>query len=164
MALDILISNTKNVNNGATPQTDGNKTSSGNTSTAATKDSKVKQTATSVYVHQIISTSSSIAKQTARYAISQYGDLTGDYIGQRKIDRTLDVASGLASIGSSAIMGGISGGWIGAIVGAGLTTIQMGVSYLQGDYETSKKIAVTNAQANYNAQRIGSILVDGNRG
>ena len=90
--------------------------------------------------------------------------MTGDYIGQRKIDKTLDVAQGLMSIGSSAVMGGVSGGWIGAIVGAGLTTIQMGVGYIRGAYETGKHITVVNDQANYNAQRLGSILVDGNRG
>lgn len=149
MPLDILISNTKNVNNGAT---------------AATKDSNVKQTATSVYVHQLISTGKAIAKQTASLAISQYGDMTGDYIGQRNINRTLDVAQGLASIGTSAVMGAIAGGWVGALVGAGVTTVQMGFSAAQGAFENYKKITIANAQANYNAQRIGSILVDGNRG
>lgn len=160
--MDIIITNKKNIS--STNTSAQGESTSGNTSTAANKNSRVKQTATSIYVHQILATSTSIAKQTASYAVSQYGDMTGDYIGQRKIDKTLDVAQGLMSIGSSAVMGGVSGGWIGAIVGAGLTTIQMGVGYIRGAYETGKHITVVNDQANYNAQRLGSILVDGNRG
>lgn len=161
MALNILISNQNNTTDGTNAQT---KKPAGNTATAATKDSAVKQTATSVYAHQILSMAKSTAKQTAKFAISQYGDMTGDYIGQRKIDRTLSIVEGVVSIGTSGVLGAMSGGLVGAIVGVGLAVAGQVVSYNQASYEYSKRVTVINVQANYNAQRIGLVLIDGNRG
>lgn len=159
--MDIIISNQNNTTGGTNAQA---KKPAGNTATAATKDSAVKQTANSVYAHQILSMAKSTAKQTAKFAISQYGDMTGDYIGQRKIDRTLSIVEGVVSIGTTGVMGAMSGGLVGAIVGVGLAVAGQVVSYNQASYEYSKRVTVINVQANYNAQRIGLVLIDGNRG
>ena len=60
--MDIIITNKKNISSNTSAQAQGESTS-GNTATAATKDSKVKQTATSVFAHQVLSSGSAIAKQ-----------------------------------------------------------------------------------------------------
>lgn len=163
MPLDIYITNTNGSSGQGTP-TNANGTTGGNTATAATRDTSVKQTMTSVYVHRVLSIASNTTKQIVRYAISQYGDFTGDYIGQRKIDTTIEQAETLLSIGSSTVMGALAGGWVGAAFGLISSGVSVGVSAYQASKELEKNITRANNAANYNAQRIGSILVNGNRG
>lgn len=163
MPLDIYITNT-NGNGGQGTPTNANGTTGGNTATAATRDSAVKQTMTSVYVHRTLSIASNTGKTVARYAVSQYGNMTGDYLGQKKIDNTIDYAETLISIGESTVMGFMSKGWVGAIFGAATSIASAGVSAFTSSKELEKNITRANNAANYNAQRIGSILVNGNRG
>lgn len=164
MPLDIYITNTNGNGGGNQGQPNANGTTGGNTATAATRDSAVKQTMTSVYVHRTLSIASNTGKAIARYAISQYGDMTGDYIGQRKIDYAIGVAETVISIGSSTIMGGMAGGIYGAVFGFATSVVSAGVSASTSLKEYEKNVTRANNLANYNAQRIGAILVNGNRG
>lgn len=166
--LDILITNNAG-GRGNTPNANGNPTNQnattgGNTATAATRDTSVKQTMASVYAHRVFSIATSTAKSIARFSISQYGDMTGDYLGQKKIDNAISNAETLISIGSSTIMGAMAGGWVGALFGLATSTISAGVNSWQASVQIEKNITRANNAANYNAQRIGSILVNGNRG
>lgn len=164
MPLDIFITNTNGNGGGNQGQANANGTTGGNTATAATRDSAVKQTMTSVYVHRTLSLAANTGKTIARYAVSQYGDMTGDYMGQRKIDYAIGVAETVISIGSSTIMGGMSGGIPGAVFGFIASTASVGVSAYTASKEYEKNVTRANNLANYNAQRIGSVLVNGNRG
>lgn len=161
MPLDIYITNTNGSGNNQGTSAKG---TGGNTATAATRDTSVKQTMTSVYVHRTLSIASNTGKTVARYAVSQYGDMTGDYLGQKKIDNTIDYAETLISIGESTVMGFMSKGLGGAIFGAATSIASVGVSAFTSSKELEKNITRANNAANYNAQRIGSVLVNGNRG
>lgn len=163
MPLDIYITNTRGNGGQGTPN-NANGTTGGNTATAATRDTSVKQTMTSVYAHRVLSLATNTTKGIAKYAVSQYGDMTGDYIGQRKIETTINIAEGIISIGSTTVMGGMSGGIPGAVFGFIASTVSVGVNAFQASKEFEKNITRANNAANYNAQRIGSVLVNGNRG
>lgn len=156
--LDIVISNRGGAAAGGTGEKPGN------TATAANRDSAVKQTATSVFAHQVLNLAKNSAKTLGKFAASQYGDLTGNYVGQRKIDNALSIAEGVISLGTSIAMGAISGGWIGVGVALVSYATNATIGQIQASIGYSKQISRTNAIANYNSQRLGSILVDGNRG
>lgn len=90
----------------------------------------------------------SAGKKIASYGVSQYGNLTGNTIRQRKIDDTLQVASYIGQIAA--------GGWVGAIaVGVQLTT-----SAINNETATRK----ANQQAELLYQRSGNITLNGGRG
>lgn len=166
--LDILITNNAG-GRGNTPNANGNPTNQpattgGNTATAATRDTSVKQTMASVYVHRVFSIATSTAKSMARFSISQYGDMTGDYLGQKKIDNAISLAETMISIGTTTVMGAMSGGFVGALFGLATSTISAGVNSWQASVQIEKNITRANNAANYNSQRIGSVLVNGNRG
>lgn len=149
--LDILITNNAG-GRGNTPNANGNPTNQpattgGNTATAATRDTSVKQTMTSVYVHRVFSIATSTAKSMARFSISQYGDMTGDYLGQKKIDNAISNAETLISIGSSTIMGAMAGGWVGALFGLATSTINASVSAWQASVQIEKNITRANNAA-----------------
>ena len=158
--LDIIITN--NIGSNAAAAKDENKP--GNAATSATRDSAVKQTATSVYVHQLITTASNTAKTLGKFATTQYGNFTGNYVAQRKIDNALSITEGLISLGSSVVTGAMAGGWIGALVSAVTYATNITIGQIQSSFQYSQQISRTNAIANYNSQRIGSILTNGNRG
>lgn len=162
--LDIVISNRGGAaaSGGGAGATPGEKP--GNTATAANRDSAVKQTATSVFAHRMLDLAKNSAKTLGKFAASQYGDLTGNYVGQRKIDNALSIAEGVISLGSSVVMGGISGGWVGVGVALISYATNATIGQIQASIGYSKQISRTNAIANYNIQRLGAILVDGNRG
>lgn len=164
MPLDIYITNTSQGGGEQGSPKNANGTTGGNTATAATRDTSVKQTMTSVYVHRALSTAASTAKSIAKFSISQYGDMTGDYIGQRKIDNAINFAETLISMGTSTVMGAMAGGFWGGVFAFGASAVNVGVNAYQSSKEMEKNITRANNLANYNAQRIGSVLVNGNRG
>lgn len=87
-------------------------------------------------------------KQLASYAVSQYGNLTGNTIRQRQIDTALNIAG---YIGQIAV-----GGWVGVIAVA----TQLGISAMNNAIETRK----TNLQAEMLLQRSGNATINGGRG
>lgn len=49
-------------------------------------------------------------KQIIGFAVSNYGELTGDYSGQRKIGEAVEIGGLIASVAASPILGGIAVG------------------------------------------------------
>lgn len=119
--------------------------------------------ARTVVVHQLVNTGVNAAKSTFMFAKNNYGNFTGDYLGQQKIDAAFSIASEFVSFGSSIIGGAMVGGPVGALVGATIGLVNQGINYGQAKFNEQMQISRTNAQANYNSQRIGTILVNGNR-
>lgn len=104
------------------------------------------------------------AKQLINFGIAQYGNLTGDYIGQRNIRNVMSVASSLTNIAMGAVMGFKMGGPYGAVVGAGIAlageVANVGMQYQT--YQTD--IKKQNLRADIMRERAGSTLGSGSRG
>lgn len=154
-------------------------TSNGNAGLSATSNEAITPNGTgssrnlvtrSVFAHQLASAGLNALKSTLNYAKSNYGNFTGDYLGQQKIDSVFSTATEAMSFGGSIISGAVSGaafGWVGAavgaVVGAVIGAANTGINYAQATTDQKIRISRVNAQANYNMQRIGSILTNGNR-
>lgn len=124
----------------------------------------------SVFAHQLIGAGIGAAKSVFNYAKANYGNFTGDYLGQTKIDNVFNIASNIISYGSTIASGALSGATFGpvgvvagAAVGAVVGGVQIGITFAQNMVTQSLNMSKANNLANYNSQRIGAILVNGNR-
>lgn len=117
----------------------------------------------SVFAHQLVNAGIGAIKTTFMFAKSNYGNFTGDYLGQQKIDSVFSIATEMFSFGSNLVGGAIVGGPLGFVAGAVISSVNQGMSYGQAKFQENMYFSRANAQANYNAQRIGAILVNGNR-
>ena len=102
-------------------------------------------------------------KQGFNYAKSNYGNFTGDYIAQQKIDNAFSKVSTLASVGGSIAAGAAVGGVPGAVVGAIVSGVSLVSNFIQNEITYNLNLSKANRQANFNSQRIGAILINGNR-
>lgn len=123
----------------------------------------VNQTLKSVGAMKLVNSATSAVKSVINYNLSNYGNLTGDYIGQEKINDTLTMINDLSGIAMGAISGAMVGGVPGAIIGAVAGTINFGVNKATSIMSDYVNIAKTNYVASVNANRLGRILVDGSR-
>ena len=87
-------------------------------------------------------------KRFASYGVSQYGNLTGNTIQQRKIENALNIAGYVGEIAA--------GGWVGAISVAS----QLAISSMNNYIETNK----SNLEAEMLLQRSGNATINGGRG
>lgn len=117
----------------------------------------------SVYANQLATAGINVIKQGINYAKSNYGNFTGDYIGQQKIDNVFSTVNGLLSIGGAVVGGALVGGPVGAAVGAVVSGISIVSNAIQNEITYNLNLSKANRQANFNSQRIGRILTDGNR-
>lgn len=81
---------------------------SAQTEALASKTSKFGSASKTIAIH--------MGKQALSYAMSNYGNLTGDYIGQTRINETLEVA-GLIGMA-------VAGGWVGVTAAVGAVAIK----------------------------------------
>lgn len=89
------------------------------------------------------------------FAVSNYGNITGDLVAQHDIDLTLSVLGETANIVTSFVVGGWVGGLV-AMVGTGLKySTQLGQAKIQQ--------INTNAQINQYRERIGNVISKGGR-
>ena len=89
------------------------------------------------------------------FAVSNYGNITGDSVAQHDIDLTLSVLGETANIVTSFVVGGWVGGLV-AMVGTGLKyCTQLGQAKIQQ--------INTNAQINQYRERIGNVISKGGR-
>lgn len=88
-------------------------------------------------------------KQALQYATSQYGNLTGNAIGQRKINNMIE----LASIGTTLAVGGV-------VVGGIAVATQMALKIANNSIENAR----SNQVADLIYQRSGNITRNGGRG
>lgn len=77
-----------------------------------------------------------MGKQALSYAVSNYGNLTGDYIGQARINETLEVA-GLIGMA-------VAGGWVGVAAAVGSLAIKA----------VNRYVDVKKSEIHSNAMRI----------
>ena len=119
--------------------------------------------ARSVYANQLASAGLNALRNTFNFAKSNYGNFTGDYVGQQKIDNAFSVANTFVSLGSSIFNGAMAGGIPGAVVGAVVGAVSMGVTAWQSGVEYKTSIIKANDSAFFNSQRIGNVLRNGSR-
>ncbi len=124
----------------------------------------------SVFAQRLAQAGIAAAKSTINYYKSNYGNFTGDYLGQQKIDNMFSVVSDLVTLGTSMVSGAAAGsafGPVGAVaglvVGAVVGGINLGTSYYQATTSQALQVNKINIQANYNSCRIGSVLINGSR-
>ncbi|MGM9971551.1 MAG: hypothetical protein ACI35W_04020 [Anaeroplasmataceae bacterium] len=141
----------------------GQGTSNAGQSLTGNRNGETKMMAKSVAAMQLAKVSMNAIKSTFDYAKSNYGNFTGDYLGQQKIDNAFSVASVLTSVGGNIANGAISGGPVGALVAAAVSAIDLGVTAWQNTTTYNQSILKANFSAKFNAQRIGTVLSGGNR-
>lgn len=159
--IDILISTNGNLGNGSSPIDGSSNLSVEEEIIAPKKDSNIL--ARSVYVNQLANAGISTLKNVVNFAKSNYGNFTGDYIGQQKIDNVFGAANTMVSLGGSIVSGAMVGGIPGAVVGAVIGTVNIGVTAWQNNVNYKTSITKTNYASSFNSQRIGVVLTDGNR-
>lgn len=89
------------------------------------------------------------------FAVSNYGNITGDSIAQHNIDVALSVLGETANVITSFVVGGAIGGVV-AMVGTGL-------KYSTQLAQQSIAINNQNAQINQYRERIGNVISKGGR-
>ena len=77
------------------------------TEALAEKTAKMGSTSKAIAIH--------MGRQALSYAVSNYGNLTGDYIGQTRINEGLEVAG---------LIGMAASGWVGAAAAGGSVVIK----------------------------------------
>jgi len=127
-------------------------------------NSSAGQVLQSVYTMQMINAAQNMIKSEFNYQISRYGDTTGDYLGQQKLDLAMQRVSMVTNVGMSIGAGFMVGGPIGAAVGAVVSIGSLALNASQ-EYRTSKlNFAKQNANASFTGSMLGSIISGGNRG
>lgn len=114
-------------------------------------------------VHQLMTNTISMAKNIVQDSISMHGDLTGDYMGQTKMENTYKIISGVASFGTGLAAGAMVGGVPGFVVAAVVQTGNLVYQQVKSNFMYSNSIVKSNIAANFNSQRIGNILIGGGR-
>lgn len=110
-----------------------------------------------------------LAKQTAvqsvNFAISNIGNLTGDYIAQRNVGVAKQSISGVVSVGMSTVGGASVGGWVGAIVGFSVGVVSLIGSSVQSEIQNRLDTAKQNLEIAQLRDRAGlNATYDGSRG
>ena len=77
------------------------------TEALAEKTAKMGSTSKAIAIH--------MGRQALSYAVSNYGNLTGDYIGQTRINEGLEIAG---------LIGMAASGWVGAAAAVGSVVIK----------------------------------------
>ena len=91
-----------------------------------------------------------VGKRALEYGVQQYGNLTGNYLKQNKIDNAITIAGYAGQIAT----GFATGGWIGGLVSIISVSGQIGIGAV--NFETDR--AKANAEANYLMQQRGGLL------
>ena len=104
----------------------------------------------------LIDAMKSQARQIISYGISQYGNLTGDYIGQRNIKNAISVVTDITTIGIATGKYGLPGFIAASIAEVG----KIGTQYISYTLDIRKQ----NIQAEFMRERAGSTLGSGSRG
>lgn len=116
----------------------------------------------SAIVHQLVGTGINTAKTMVQTQISLYGDTTGDYLKQTKMENTYNNIMNGTSTVLSIGMGFAVNPAMGAVT-LGITAINLGVQEWQYNKRERLEVNKANAIANFNSQRLGAKLVNGNR-
>ena len=113
---------------------------------------RTKMATTSLFV----SAAARNIKTAVAYGLQNYGNFTGDYIGQESINQALEVVGNVSSIA----LGAVSGGWVGAVI----ATASVAVSAATKEFSKQMQYKADEINAEYARQRSGNALYDGSRG
>lgn len=103
-------------------------------------------------------------KRSINYGISQYGNLTGNYIAQADMELQLSRANDALSLASITIAGAKMGGGWGAIVGFAVGVINLGINYGQQVATLNTNVSKLNTYANIMQDRANGIYSNESRG
>ncbi len=103
--------------------------------------------------------------QAVNYALANIGDLSGDYISQRKVNVAKQAISGIMQVGTATIAGARVGGYIGAAIGFVVGTISLISGSVYNELESRKNNRLTNLEIAQLRDRAGlNSVYDGSRG
>lgn len=115
--------------------------------------------------HQLFNLAKRTAVQSVNFAISNIGNLTGDYIAQRNVGVAKQAISGVISVGMSTAGGAAVGGWVGAIVGFSVGVVSLIGSSVQSEIQNRLDTAKQNLEIAQLRDRAGlNATYDGSRG
>lgn len=100
--------------------------------------------------------------QLAEYGINKYGTLEEDYKGQVAVQNAKTAISRVASVASSTIVGFKVAGTAGAVTGAVLGTLSVGLSVAKDYADAYQQLDEVAYSKYYYGKRYG--LVDGSKG
>lgn len=120
--------------------------------TTTQDEGKKKVGAKSIFANQMVAT----AKQTMNYAISNFGNFTGNYIKQDAIQNTVDFIGDLSTIGT----GIAAGGWVGGLV----ATIGIATKKTFEAISDFRNNELSERQRAYMIERSGNATKNGSRG
>ncbi|MCR5112733.1 MAG: hypothetical protein K6A63_02220 [Acholeplasmatales bacterium] len=132
-------------------------------SNASGSNSGVSSTLKSVGAMKLVNAATNATTSMIKFSLSNYGDFTGDYLAQEKINNTLAMLNTAMSFGSNIVGGAMVAGVPGAIVGGIVSGIQLGTTLAQNIISANLSAAKSNYAAQANANRLGRILVSGGR-
>lgn len=155
--IDILISS-----KGSAKQSDLDK-SSANGGQGAKDSNNSKMMEKSVAASQLAKVGFSAIKSTFSFVTANYGNFTGDYIGQQKIDNVFSISSAITRSVGAVSAGVIAGGFVGGAVAAVAVAVDTTMNAWQNSINYNQSLIKANFSASFNAARIGTILNGGNR-
>lgn len=120
--------------------------------------------AKSVYTTMLVNAGANAVKTAFSAQAQLYGDTTGDYIGQSKIDNAFQLGGNLINIGSAISAGFMTGGVVGAVVGGIISIGSLALNEFNESRRIDLDIRKQNTSARFNSSQIGDILINGNRG
>lgn len=103
-------------------------------------------------------------KREIGYSISQYGNMTGNYIAQAEIELNIQAINNIASIIGSTIVGAKVGGAYGAITGFAIGATNIAVGYVNQWRTLQVNIAKLDTYSNIMQERSGNSYNNGSRG
>lgn len=103
-------------------------------------------------------------KKQIGYSISQYGNMTGSYIGQAEQELAMEMINNTLAIGMSAYAGLKIGGFAGAAIAAGIATANIGINYYNQYRTLQTNIAKLDTYANIMQERSGGVYANDSRG
>lgn len=114
---------------------------------------------------QLLNLAKQTAVQSVNFAISNIGNLTGDYIAQRNVSIVKQSISGVMSVGMSTLGGAAVGGFVGSIVGFVIGTISLVGGTVQEGIQSKIDTAKQNLEIAQLRDRAGlNTTYDGSRG
>jgi len=135
------------------------------TSSSGSSNSSGSNMVLSYAAHKFFGLIESEAKSTMLFSLHNVGNLTGDYIEQKDINRGLQSLNFLSSIGTAAIAGTTTFGPIGGIIAATVVT----ASKIFSSLRENRLNIIENNKVNYSIEQLRAraglnVLTDGSRG
>ena len=115
--------------------------------------------------HQMFHLVKGQAIRFVNFATSNIGNLTGDYLAQKKVNEVKQSISTAISLGMSIAGGASVGGWAGAAVGFVIGAASIISNQVYSDVENWRNVNRTNLEIAQLRDRAGlNTLLDGSRG